>query len=197
MHLVKNRMLKCFMKGELMAVHAKLTKEMSNVMQYKWQMINTVLYLVMKEEKIYKDCTVFCYFVEYFFVQFCPECKVESAFSIIKLLISKNYTIGSGDINTKIRIIDGIEDEFTKETQEFIEKAADKYLEEHGPPFVKRKRSKKKQSTVIDRKTKTKEKGIKLNEEYDSVSEQDTEFLDLCPQNDEASCFDSDWEICN
>ena len=100
---------------------------------------------------MYKGNEDFAYFAEYLFCMFPPECKVESAFSIIKLLLSRNCTLCIEDLNLKMRILMTFRNEFSEENREFVEKLCEEWLDGRGRvPFIDKERSNKIYGTVLD-----------------------------------------------
>lgn len=101
---------------------------------------------------MYDGCHGWAYFVEYFNAMGAPECAVESCYSIIKLLLSKNSTLHIDVLRVKLRILYFFRREFSEETRQFIESICEKYLDEKGRvPFIDKKRSKKVYGTVMDK----------------------------------------------
>ena len=190
MQSVKRRLFRSYVSGELEEVHQSLVKEMKQYMSYKWGYFNTILRIIMKEKSVFKGCRSFVYFVEYFNCMFAPECKVESSFSIIKILLYMNSSISLEDLNLKLRILFWFKDEFGPKSRAFIKEICEEWLATKGrAPFVNKERSKKIYSTVLDRLFLHTDSCGTFANDYDSGSDDDGAF------SGSESEHESDFEI--
>ena len=170
MQLIKRRLFMIFVSGNFGKVHEFMKGKSKKHMQYTWRPFNAIIYLILKEQKVYGSCHGFAYFAEYFIAMGAPECAVESCYSVVKLLLSKNNTLDICILRTKLRILYFCRKEFNAETRKFIESLCMEYMDKTGRvPFIDKKRSKKVHGTVMDRYLIEEEMTLD-NGEYDATS---------------------------
>eukprot|EP01083_Nonionella_stella_P115756 343536_1 len=146
---IKQRLFVLISTGQFDAIHDKLCRFTKKKMKYKWRPYNTVLWLILKSTNIYGGCKQYCHWSLYFNTMCAPEAKAETAFSILKLLLSKNSELKLQDINYKFQILSFFKHEFAKQCLDFLKQISLDYLVDNRAPITQY--SKKKWGTVLDR----------------------------------------------
>eukprot|EP01083_Nonionella_stella_P056482 148704_1 len=85
--LAKSRLFIMYCNGSFDTTHRILQKHFNKLFKYKWQEYNTLVWIMFEREIFYDGIHDYLYLAEYFLSQGCPESMVESACSILSIIL--------------------------------------------------------------------------------------------------------------